>query len=49
MFLVLVFEIIVNVTDGLSWADALLKVLPSRKGAKRKLDDDNSSDEEPTI
>ncbi|CAJ0574596.1 unnamed protein product, partial [Mesorhabditis spiculigera] len=33
-----VFEILVRKTEGLSWADCLLKVLPQRKSAKLKED-----------
>jgi len=39
-----VFEILLNVTAGLSWKEALLKVVPKRKGASPK--DQNEEEEE---
>ena len=36
----------VNVCNGQKWKEALLKVLPARKGAQGKIADENLDDEE---
>ena len=42
-----VFHIMVNVCNGQGWKEALLEVLPARKGAKEKgADDDYEEDDE---
>lgn len=42
----LVFNIMVNVCNGQKWKEALLQVLPARKGAQGKIADENLDDEE---
>lgn len=41
-----VFNIMVNVCNGQKWKEALLQVLPARKGAQEKIADENLDDEE---
>lgn len=36
MIFLLVFEILLRVAEGKSWADAILQTIPPRKGAKLK-------------
>lgn len=36
MIILLVFEILLRVAEGKSWADAILQTIPPRKGAKLK-------------
>lgn len=40
------FEIILNISEGMSWKDCLLKVMPSRKKIRAKDDDKEAADEE---
>nr|CAG4643487.1 EOG090X0D3U [Ilyocryptus agilis] len=39
-----VFHVIVNVCNGQSWKEALLQVLPARKGAREKSEDEAQAD-----
>lgn len=41
-----VFEILLRITEGMSWTEALMKVVPMRKGAIVSTDKTNSSSEE---
>jgi hypothetical protein len=45
-FFILVFNIMVNVCNGQKWKEALLEVLPARKGAQEKDIDENFDAEE---
>ena len=45
-FFILVFNIMVNVCNGQKWKEALLEILPARKGAQEKVADENLDDEE---